>query len=435
MKKAIIISYSFFTFLSFAAFSQSQNLNSAVSYYETDYVKYNEAGSLQKAKEKIDLAAANESTKEKAKTWHFRGLIYLASFDQNLKVEVNKNTTEKDYTKKLLSAYLTFPTDLLDEAVKSFQKEIELDDKKVYSDEAKAKIKSIAGIYSDKALSYMLNKNYDSAIPYYEKSIDTRKIVNATIDTSSIYNLAVAARNTNNLKKTEELYDQLISMKYDKPEKWYLEEIRMYSSSGDTTATRKMVIKARTAMPDNYDILVEEMNLYTMGIEKASDPIQRKNLAQKAIVALNTGISKNPKEAQLHLVLASVYNKLAFPKEKGNNTNYMEYALKAEDEYKKAIDLKQDFQTYSTLGIYYHNWCAFVVNQLESIKDPKKAKEQDKLSDELLSKAIPMLEKAHELDPTDRDVMVSLRQDYVRSGKADTEKYKKLDAELKGGKK
>ena len=43
---------------------------------------------------------------------------------------------------------------------------------------------------------------------------------------------------------------------------------------------------------------------------------KRNEIAQKGTSLLNTAISKNPNDAQLYLVLASLYNKIAFPKDK-----------------------------------------------------------------------------------------------------------------------
>ena len=135
MKKAtlafLILNFSFLI-----SYGQNQALNSAVEYYN-GYVKYNEMESLPKAKEKIDMAATGEGTKDKFKTWHYRGLIYLATFDQNLKSTMN-GIKEGDINKKMMAAYQTIPTDLLDEAKTSFEKEIELDKSNIYTAEAKS---------------------------------------------------------------------------------------------------------------------------------------------------------------------------------------------------------------------------------------------------------------------------------------------------------
>lgn len=418
-------------------FSQDKNLNKAISYYE-DYEKYNELKSLPFAKERIDSAAKNPVSLDKYKTWFYRGQIYLALFELTAKTEMNK-IQESDINKKFIGAYLNLSMADAEEALKSFQKELSLDDKKIYVSDATFKIKVIAGYYGTKGLSLLMNKNYADAIAYYEKSYDLKLKISGIIDTAAIYNMAFAERKNKNYKKVEEHYNQLIQFKYGNPEKWYLEMIWMYADAGDTAATRSMIDKSRVAMPDSYSILVEEINLYSKNIDKEDNPSKRTEIAQKAIRALDAGIIKMPKEAQLHLVLAGIYSKMAFPKDKNNNplpkaANFNELVLKAEEEYKNAMALKSDFQSNYTLGIYYNNWCADIINQLDNIKDPAKRKAEEKKADDLLQKAIPLLEKAHELDPTDKDTMRTLRQLYARTGQGDSEKYKKLNEELKGAK-
>ena len=83
MKKITLFPVIFALFFSITSYSQNVNLNSAISYYE-DYIKFNSVKSLPTAKEKIDLATAHETTKDKFKTWFYRAQIYLALFDLNL---------------------------------------------------------------------------------------------------------------------------------------------------------------------------------------------------------------------------------------------------------------------------------------------------------------------------------------------------------------
>ncbi len=433
-----IFSLSIFLFLQgigVCCFSQNSNLNKAISLLE-DYEKYNELKSLPNAKTRIDSATVNPATSDKYKTWFYRGQIYLALFEQSIKNEMTK-IQETDVNKKIIAAYFNISMADAEEALKGFQKELTLDDKKVYTPDATSRIKTLAGYYGTKALALLINKNYADAITYYETSCDLKLKTTGINDTAAIYNLAVATRKNKNYKKAEDYYTKLIELKYENPEKWYLEMIWMNSESGDMDATANAITKARAAMPDSYPILVEEINLYSKSIDKEENRAKSAELSQKAITDLNTGITKNPKEAQLHLVLAGIYSKLAFPRDKNNNAlakpeNFNELVLKAEDEYKKALELKPDFQNNYTLGIYYNNWCADIVNQLDNIKDIKKKKAEEKSADDLLQKAIPLLEKAHELDPKDKDTMRTLRQLYARTGQGESEKYKKLDAEFKG---
>ena len=424
MKNLFLLLTFGFWLLASSAFSQQQNLNSAVNYYE-DYSKYNEMKSLPLAKEKIDLAAASETTSGKFKTWHYRGLIYLALFDLNLKNEMNR-IIEPDINKKIIAAYQTVSMVEVDEALKSFQKEIELDDKKIYTGDAHAKIRVIASDYSDKAYACLLNKSYADAITFYEKAYEMKLNMNIT-DTAAMNNMAISAMKIKEHKKAELYYGKLIEMKY-KPEKCYLAMIQMYNEAGDTASARKAIMKSAEAMPDSYALLIEKINLQL-----------KDGKSEAAISSIKQALAKAPDNHELHLVLGQTYNKMAYPRDAANKelpkpANFSELVKMAEDEFNKAIQIKADyFVGQYSLGVFYNNMGADCLNQSENMKDPKKVKEEEDKADALFQKAISLLEKAHELDKTDKDTMRTLRQLYARTGQGDTEKYKKLDAELKGG--
>ena len=420
MKKIILISS--FIFYSLYTFSQSQNLNSAVSYFE-GYKNLKEIASLPKAKEKIDLAAANEATMGKYKTWFYKGNIYLALFEAALKAEMMKST-EPDTSKKMIAAYQNVSMADAEEALKAFQKEIQLYNKKIYSPDANAKIRAIAGHFNVKGYSCLVNKNYADAITHYERSYELYQDMKIT-DTAAVFNIANSAIKLKDYKKAEQYYGKLIEMKY-KPEKCYLAMIQMYNDAGDTAASRGMIMKSVAAMPNSYALLIEQINLFLRAGKSAS-----------AIEGINQALVKNPNNHELHLVLGQTYNKMAFPKDAAGKdlakpSNFNELVKKTEDEFNKAIEIKPDyFVGLYSIGVFYNNLGADMLNQSEKLKDPKKVKAEEDKADAIFKKAMPLLEKAHQLDPTDKDTMRTLRQLYARTGQGDTDKYKKLNEELK----
>src|ERR1035437_2004202 len=298
MKKAILFfSISLLT-LGSVSFSQTQNLNSAVSYYD-DYTKYGEMKSLPLAKDKIDLATADASTSAKYKTWWYRGQIYLSTFDLNLKNAMTK-VQETDINKKIVAAYQIIPMTEVDEALKSFQKELELDEKKIYSAEVTAKIRMITSNYSDKGYSVLMNKNYSEAIVYYEKSTELKQKTFNIVDTAAINNMDICADKIKDYKKAEQYYYKLIELKY-KPEKCYMAMIQMYSDAGDTASARNMIMKSVADMPDSYALLIEKINLFL-----------KAGKSDAAIQSINLALAKNDNNHELHLVLGQTYNKMQF---------------------------------------------------------------------------------------------------------------------------
>ena len=206
--------------------------------------------------------------------------------------------------------------------------------------------------------------------------------------------------------------------------------ISIYTEAGDTAAQRSVITKARAAFPDNIDILNEEINMYV---------VRGKN--EQALGSLNLAVNKNPNNELLHLVLGQTCTKMAFPKDAATGkdlqkpSNFDALIKKAEEEYTKALQIKPDyFLANYSLAVLYTNQGSIIIKESDNIKDPKKVKAEEDKAEALFQKAIPLLEKAHEIDASDRDTMKTLKQLYARTGQGDSEKYKKLDAELKGGK-
>jgi tetratricopeptide (TPR) repeat protein len=104
---------------------------------------------------------------------------------------------------------------------------------------------------------------------------------------------------------------------------------------------------------------------------------------------------------------------------------------KAESAYKEAIVLNPDyFEANYNIGALYVNKAADIQTKandlpLDALKeyDIEKAK-----ADDLLNKSIPYLERALELNPSDVNAMVSLKEIYTRLGM--TEKLKWINEKL-----
>jgi hypothetical protein len=127
---------------------------------------------------------------------------------------------------------------------------------------------------------------------------------------------------------------------------------------------------------------------------------------------------------------------MAFPQDaKGKDlakpTNYNDLIKNADTELSKSVELSPTyFEGLYSLGIFYNNIGADILKRTEKMKDPKKIKIEEDKADVYFIKALPILEKAHAIR-TDMDIMRTLRQLYLRAGKADTEKYKKLNEQIK----
>lgn len=411
-------------FFATAIFAQQNKVVSAYNYlkYYTQDKNYED---LQKAKAAIDEATVHEGTKDNAKTFFYRGNIYIAIFDYVRDMELKKST-EKEETPKRYAAYRTLTMAELDEAYSAYKKTLELDNKKAYTEEVMNQMNVVYSDYMDKFNSELKGKEYSNAISAYEKANTISSAFFPTrIDTGSLYNYGLSALRTKDYVKATTVFTKLVDMKFMK-HKSNLALIGVYNEMGDTASAKKQIDIAKKEYPGNLDIIIEEINYYL-----------KQDKAPQALTSLEEGIKADPNNAELHLILGQTFNKMAFPKDAAGKempkpVKYDEYIKNAENHLLKSIELKKNYtNAYYTLGHFYSNQGAMIYNAAQKLTDLQTLSKQEKMADGFFLKAIPYLEKALELEPTDKDTMKALKQLYLKTNQTETEKYKKLEEMLK----
>ena len=121
--------------------------------------------------------------------------------------------------------------------------------------------------------------------------------------------------------------------------------------------------------------------------------------------------------------LGNVYDELSSDDFKSNKTaDHDAHFTKAEEAYKKAIEIKADyFEANFNLGAMYYNLAADMIKKANDI-DASKLKEYNEAKAKFeiqLKNARPYLEKALELQPKDEGALSSLRQLYAHLGETD----------------
>jgi roadblock/LC7 domain-containing protein len=402
-----------------AATAQKSNLVSAIKYLE-DYSKYHEIESLNKAKSRIDTAAKHPDTKEQAKTWFNRGEIYYTIFYNDLTLASLK--APGDPQQKTVTALQSLSLDNLETALTSYQKTIDLDTKKDYTEKARVGAKNCLGQFYNKAYAMYVVKDFGNALAYAEKSADySEKLFNLS-DTSAYILAAYCAVQTKDNDKAAKYYNKLIELKSD-PVNNYGSLIGLYEQSGDNEKYKAAVAKARAAYPNELSFIYNELNIAI-----------KEGKTDQALASLKIAIEKDPKNISLYLVQGETYSQLAFPEvnEGKKGAKYDEYTKKAEESYLKALEINPaDFKANYNIGAYYNNIGAQISNAANKLTDMTKIAKEEKKAAEIFNKAIVYLEKAYEQDKTDRDTMTALKQLYIKTNQTETEKYKKIAEQLK----
>lgn len=363
---------------------------------------YRNRGQLDKAKDAIDQATLDEETKGMAKTWAYRGNIYLDIF-----------LTDNPKYKGLDS-------NALDVAYEAYLKALQLDEKKEFNDQIKGPMYICGEQFYNKGVKLYNKKLYPDAMKSFEKTIGINTSF-GVVDSNSLYNAALAgelSKDPELLKKSKEHYKKLVEVKFKQPTV-YASLSKIYMIDKDTLNALKVIKKGRSVLGNNLELIIAETNIYLAS-----------GKTKEAQENLKLAVEKDPNNSNLYFAIGSNYDIMANDK----NSKPAEAAIavaEAEKAYAKAIELKPDFfDAIYNMGALFFNAGVKVVEEANKLTDNAQYEIEKQKADELFKKALPFLEKAEKLQPTDKSTLFSLKQLYARVG--NQERYKEIDAKLKG---
>jgi tetratricopeptide (TPR) repeat protein len=378
MKKAILIGI-----ILISAVMVSGQTNKRTSAYN-----YHRYGKLDLAKEAIDECVQNEKTIMDAKSWFYRGNIYY-------EIAI---TTDSNYRK--------LDPDPLKVAYESYMKAKELDTKGEFTADIDRYTLAIGEAYYNLGVIDYNDKNFKSSAMNFEKSFNVGKTF-GRIDTTAIYNAAVAAGLGNEIPMAKQYYQQVIQLGYQKPDV-YSSLADIYKAEGDTALAVKTVEEGRKLYPGDFNLLVSEINIFLATNEK-----------EKAKQDLEIAMEMDKSNPSIFFAVGTIYDQLGDVE-------------KAVDAYEKAIELNPEyFEANYNLGALYVNQAADILDKANDLPLDAVAEydKQKALADQMLQNSLPYLEKSLELMPDDVNTMVSLKEIYTRLGM--TDKLKNIDAKLK----
>jgi tetratricopeptide (TPR) repeat protein len=387
MKKLIL----FTVFACIISFANAQK-QMVVSAYN-----YTNSGQLDKALISIDKALIHPDTKDAAKTWLYRGNIYL---------QIHLSKEDK---------YKNLDTNALQKAYDSYQKAIELDVKKDYYQDLMLGLYVCGEQYYNKGVEYYDLKKYDEAMNAFDKTGKINGIFGVQ-DTTATYNAALCAELGKKPEKAKEYYLKLIKANYHQP-LIFASLANIYLSEKDTSSALTTATKGLSIYPENLDLTICEVNIY-LATGRTKDA--------KDLLELLT--KKDPTNQVFYFNIGVLYDGFAndVSKPAEDRANYFAESVKA---YKKAIELKPDyFDAIYNLGALYFNEGVRIFQEADKLTDMTKYAELQKEFEKMWADALPYLEKALELNGTDYNTLFSLKQLYSRTNQ--TEKLKLINDKL-----
>lgn len=344
----------------------------------TQASSYLTSGKLDQAKKLIDEAMQHEACIDYDKGYFLKGQIYQAIFESPV----------ADYKK--------LDPNALNVAWEAYQKVIQLDDKKKYDKKLEAQYKNLIVDFTNKAVEYYNAENYKDALIAFERVLEIEhspiltQDAPARIDTAVIFNAGVAAQRGGNLPAAEKYYKETLKYNYE-PARTYAMLANVLKEQGKEEEAVEYLHKGYELYPDNSYMLVELINYYLLGGQP-----------EKAEVYLDAAIKQDPKNASFYRAKGTLYEK-------------MEQPAKAEEMYKKALELEPtDFLAQYNLGniklteaINFHKKVIDIVDVNEYNKEMENVYKAYK-------DVVPYFEKALELKPDEKNTISTLKELYFK---------------------
>lgn len=380
-------------------------------------------GELKQAKEAIDAAVEHEDTREDAKAWFYRGNTYFSL-----------DTAKKE-------KFASLAENPKNEAVKSYQKALELDDNDRYKRKIQRKMINLGvNFFQDGANAYnsgnklrkkgdtsKAREQFQQSLMHFENYFLARKLagqfgeyIESTlrkydIDPNLIF--LYAGYSANQVEKFEEAkkyLNQLVKMQTEKAPA-YLTLSDVYLKTNDTTKALEILDKGQEVLPDNNSLQNKKLRIYQLA-----------GRVDELIENLKASIEKNPDDLQLYRILANTYEKLSKEKrENDEDDKAKEYKDKARQTYEDLLKKDPDnFKANYNVGVMLYNFGVDKIKKSQDIDDYEKVMTLEERAKKDFEKAIPYLEKAFRKNCGDENLFKSLKNIYSRTD--NDEKFDRL---------
>lgn len=340
---------------------------------------------IEKAKGYIDLAAANETTKESPKTLFYKGQIYtgyLMAFGTD---SVFMATNGENY---------------LNTGLESYKKSLAVSSK--YKEDIENSINQKKGLFSMGINMLYDQGKFSETAEAYEMQVQLSDGMNQ-IDTLSMFNSGVCYEKANDFVNAARMYSLCSKTGYKAPSIYNIASAS-YRKAGKNEEAKAIIAEGRKKYPTDRELLLELVNI-NIGAGDAAG----------AEVALNEAIAADPKNKLLYYTIGTIYIDL-----KQNE--------KAEASLNKALEIDPNYaDAQYQLGAHLVTWAADTQAAASQLKlnDPKYDKMLQE-ADAIFKRALIPLEKFITISPNDKDVLTILYQLYRNLGNPEkSAEYKK----------
>ena len=296
-----------------------------------------------------------------------------------------------------------------------------------YQKDGKEKLDGIENIPNARVpiIKFLHSKREWKGVPIIVSNMDTTGTfemynVLSLTDTLAMINAALSSEK---LKKTDEAfkyYKMCADNNYGKGAEMYQSMIRVLnaSDSKDEDQILNIIAEGKERFPKDYILNIEEFNYwYTKGNN------------EKAQLALENAIESDPTNKILHFNIGVTYDNIS---NKYHDENKHELAFQymntAISGYENAIKLDSTYvDAYYNLGALYYNQ-SITYKSVAGDYSGDKYESEMKKADDMLKKAIPLLERVLSFSPNDKSTLKVLKSLYFNLD--DMENYSRIKKQL-----
>ncbi|ACU62874.1 tetratricopeptide repeat protein [Chitinophaga pinensis] len=350
-----------------------------------------------KAKADIQAALENEKTKGEAKTWYVKGKIFEAVATD--KKDPQQAIEAFEAYKKALDINAKLPEALLEMNQRMF---------------------NLYATVGNAGYGNLNDQKWDSAFVHFRDAFSIAEYYNGKnlggsipTDTSMTFYAGYAANQAGKKDDALPFLRKAADLQFKAEPALYVILAQTYEEKGDNANWIKTIEEAKAMFPKDKRFNDMEMIYYSKTGKTA-----------ELLGMLEKKMSENPNDFQTMLDYGIRVDNLANPRSDGKEeaakpANYDELMTKAENAYKKAIELKADDATANfQLGALYFNRAVGFNKELnamdsKSLNTPKAKELQTKVTG-LMDQALPFFEKADTnfsaagtLEPSDKQTFES----------------------------
>lgn len=273
----------------------------------------------------------------------------------------------------------------LDLAWEAYRKALDQEDAGKVEAEIKENLTALKGQYMQDGINSYYKEQMGDALHSFEMvmNINELDLFEGVVDTVMVQYSGIIARELGQYEKAAKYYLQLAELNFGGPS-IYLNVKNDFLEIEDSVKAIEVMEKAFEVYPDTLNVVANLIDLYI-----------RTNKIEQGIAKVEQAIEGNPQKGEFYYWKGRLLL----------NSTDEDRIEKAVETYEKAIELNPNlYYVYYDIGFIYFLQGQDIFSQAGLEKDVERRKQINEIATEKYEEALPMLQKAYELNDANADI-------------------------------